>query len=350
MKPLITTIIPTYQRPQTLKRAIKSVLNQTYTNFQVRVYDDASGDETAQVVAELMQKDARVNYYSHSKNIGPLANVNYGVQQIETPYYSILSDDDILLPSFYETAMAGFRDHPNAMFSGGTTIVTNEREVLQVYPRDKSGYYDTSESILEVLNGNCSNWDSIVFRKELIEREGALDVEIPAVDNDWLFRVAAHNPWIISENPCALFVVHPNSITSTADYRFFWPGWLKMIKKLSTDEKIPLATRLEVKEILTAQLKGALFELGYKAILKNDISSAYKSAELLRTNLDDRRRSALLYYGAKIGERSNLAYKIATVLPYKLLPLINGQARTQQKLTKQYGAYLDYIELYQRKD
>jgi glycosyltransferase involved in cell wall biosynthesis len=347
MKPLITTIITTYQRPQTLKRAIKSVLNQTYTDFQVRVYDDASGDETAQVVAELMQKDGRVKYYSHSKNIGSVANANYGLQQIETPYYSILSDDDILLPSFYETAIAGFRDHPDAMFSGGMTIVTNEREVLQVYPRDKSGYYDTPESILEVLKGNCSNWAAIMFRKELIEREGILDVEVPAIDSDWLFRVAAHNPWAISENPCALFVVHPNSITSTADYRFFWPGWLKMIKKLSTDEKIPLATRLQVKEILTEKLKEALFRLGYEAILKNDTSSAYKSVELLRTDLGDRKRSALLYYATKIRERSNFAHRITTVLPYKLLVMLNGQARTNQKLTKQYGAYLNYIKLYQ---
>ena len=46
-QPLITTIIPTYQRPQLLRCAIQSVLDQTYANFQVCVYDNASGDETA---------------------------------------------------------------------------------------------------------------------------------------------------------------------------------------------------------------------------------------------------------------------------------------------------------------
>ncbi len=327
-----------------LKRAVKSVLNQTYTNFQVCIYDDASEDETAQVGADLMQHDARVRYYSHSKNIGSIANFNYALQQIETPYFSILADDDILLPSFYETAMAGFRQHPDAMFSGGMTIITDGKAVLQVNPRHKSGYYNTPESILEVLDGNCSNWVSIVFRKELIEREGVLDVEIPSVDSDWLFRVAAHNPWTMSRNPCALFVAHPDSYSSsTSDYRFVWPGWFKMMAKLSMDERIPPATRLRVEEMLTEQLKRWLLQRGFRAVLKNDIDSAYKSAWLLRAKLDDRRRSALLYYGTKIGQRSNQAYRIISVLPYKLLTLLNGQARTKRKLTEQYGVYLNYI-------
>ncbi|RKX41747.1 MAG: glycosyltransferase family 2 protein, partial [Thermotogae bacterium] len=66
-KPLITTIIPTYRRPKLLQRAIKSVLNQTYPHFQVCVYDNASGDETAEVVAEFAKKDPRVKYYCHPK-------------------------------------------------------------------------------------------------------------------------------------------------------------------------------------------------------------------------------------------------------------------------------------------
>ncbi len=69
-KPLITTIIPTYRRPKLLRRAIKSVLNQTYPHFQVCVYDNASGDETALVVDEIAKADPRVKYYCHSENIG----------------------------------------------------------------------------------------------------------------------------------------------------------------------------------------------------------------------------------------------------------------------------------------
>jgi len=69
-KPLITTIIPTYQRPKLLRRAIKSGLNQNYPHFQVCVYDNASGDETETVVREFTAKDSRIQYFRQEKNKG----------------------------------------------------------------------------------------------------------------------------------------------------------------------------------------------------------------------------------------------------------------------------------------
>ena len=57
--PEITTVIPTFRRPYLLRRAIQSVLNQIYPDFQVWVFDDDSGDETAAVVSEMAQVDAR---------------------------------------------------------------------------------------------------------------------------------------------------------------------------------------------------------------------------------------------------------------------------------------------------
>lgn len=80
----------------------------------------------------------------------------------------------------------------------------------------------------------------------MIETEGLLDFDGGPSDADWMFRVAAHNPWVVSKNPSALFIIHSTSYYSTtSDYRFVWPRWLKMVKKLSDDEKIPLKTRFK---------------------------------------------------------------------------------------------------------
>ena len=76
-KPLITTIIPTYQRPKLLRRAIKSVLNQTYPHFQVCVYDNASGDETEAIVQEFIAKDSCIQYFRQEKNWGERLILNY---------------------------------------------------------------------------------------------------------------------------------------------------------------------------------------------------------------------------------------------------------------------------------
>jgi glycosyltransferase involved in cell wall biosynthesis len=112
--PLITTIIPTFRRPALLSRAIKSVLDQSCPQFEVLVCDNNSGDETQEVVAELTGKDDRVTYHCHRENIGFVRNFNFGLSQIKTPYFNLLSDDDLLLPHFFEMAVRALEVNPLA--------------------------------------------------------------------------------------------------------------------------------------------------------------------------------------------------------------------------------------------
>ncbi len=67
---MITTIITTYRRPQLLKRALQSVLNQTYPNFQVCIYDNASCDETDAIVDSFAKKDPRISITAILKILG----------------------------------------------------------------------------------------------------------------------------------------------------------------------------------------------------------------------------------------------------------------------------------------
>ena len=98
---MITTIIPTFQRPLLLKKAIESILAQTYPHFKICIYDNASGDETEAVVKRFMEQDSRIFYHCHLENIGMMANYEFALAKIDTPFFSLLSDDDFLLPEFY---------------------------------------------------------------------------------------------------------------------------------------------------------------------------------------------------------------------------------------------------------
>ena len=122
--PLITTIIPTYRRPRLLERAIRSVLRQTYPNFEVHVYDNASGDKTRQIVNELSLQDSRVKYYCHEKNIGAGNNFQYALSKVDTRYFSFLSDDDYLLPDFYKATLSEFEKYPSADRRLGISSIT----------------------------------------------------------------------------------------------------------------------------------------------------------------------------------------------------------------------------------
>jgi len=80
MKPLISIIIPTYNREKTIGRAIKSAVAQTYPNLEVIVVDDGSTDNSKNAVKQL--KDKRIAYVSHKTNLGASAGRNTGVERL----------------------------------------------------------------------------------------------------------------------------------------------------------------------------------------------------------------------------------------------------------------------------
>src|ERR1035438_3289851 len=91
--PIITTLIPTYKRATLLERAIRSALGQTYPHLQVCVYDNASGDDTQETVRRLSSADRRVKYFCHATNMGAHKNFIQAMESVETPFFSLLSDD-----------------------------------------------------------------------------------------------------------------------------------------------------------------------------------------------------------------------------------------------------------------
>lgn len=197
--PQITTVIPTFRRPHLLGRAIRSALYQTYASLQVCVYDNGSGDQTAEVVAEFAKSDPRIRYHSHGENIGGYANFQYGLDHVTTPFFSILADDDVLLPDFYEVAMAGFEQYPQAVMSMcGMIHVNAEGKVWLVHGTDwRPGLYPPPEGMLAMLKVRFPiPWTSFVFRREALDVAGPLDESIgPAADFDFEFRLLALRPW-----------------------------------------------------------------------------------------------------------------------------------------------------------
>jgi len=75
--PIVTVLFPTHKRPEKLRRAIQSVLAQTYTSLKIIVLDNASNDETPEVVRNCMKNDSRVVYYAHEENIGITENFQF---------------------------------------------------------------------------------------------------------------------------------------------------------------------------------------------------------------------------------------------------------------------------------
>ena len=107
-KPLISVTIAAYNRAHLLPRAINSVLNQTYQNFELIIVDDCSTDNTKEVIKSFTDK--RIIYHRHKKNKGYLAARNTGFDLAQGKYNCQLGDDDELLPNALDIVVTKFNE------------------------------------------------------------------------------------------------------------------------------------------------------------------------------------------------------------------------------------------------
>lgn len=246
---VITTVIPTYRRPRLLRRAVLSVLNQTYPHVLACVYDNASGDETERVVAELARHDDRVRYHRHSRNIGSYPNFNFGIERVGTPFFSLLSDDDMLSPKFYETALAAFERRPEAgMACLATLVVDAELNVISRplhIPAMK--LYAPGEAVGGMVRVDIpATWTAILFRREVRDAIGLIGTNVgPSADSGFVYYAAARFPVVVAPGVGGVLMAHDASTSGTVppigkDYIAWWDA---MLERIAADKTVPESIR-----------------------------------------------------------------------------------------------------------
>jgi len=91
--PLVSVVIPTYNRSLYLKQAIESVQGQTYDNWELVIIDDGSTDDTFDIVKKYSERDKRIKYF-RQENAGVAAARNAGISQSHGVWIAFLDDDD----------------------------------------------------------------------------------------------------------------------------------------------------------------------------------------------------------------------------------------------------------------
>lgn len=294
----VTAVIPTFRRPRLLRRAITSAVSQEGVDVTVAVFDNCSGDETADVVSAIAQRYPGVRYHRHPANIGAIANFKAGVDSVTTPFFSILSDDDYLLPGFYQRALAGFAEHPEAMFWAGVTLNVDEHGTiwdarLNRWPRE--GLYPPPQGALQMTGGLAPTWTGIVFRREVLERAGFIDPEtLGPSDLDYTLRLGARFPFVFEKVPVAVFSIHGSGFSATQPLSSFWPGWLRMIENIKAMPGLMDADRERLLTALNADARRMLFRRGANALAAARLDFARAAAAVLSEHYGQTVRSGLL--------------------------------------------------------
>jgi glycosyltransferase involved in cell wall biosynthesis len=242
---MFTTIIPTYERATLLARAIQSALDQTAGDTRVAVYDNASKDETEALVRATSEREPRVSYYRHPRNIGGAANIAFAMRRVATPFFSILCDDDILLPRFYEIALREFQRFPTAMFVGASTLEISQDGKLFFAPAafwDRVGLFEPEDALRRMTDGKHPTMTTVAFRRELVDDIGTIDPDAGTLlDLDFYIRACREHPCAITREVAGFFVRHGGTwseLTTSVDAEYE-----HLIEKLASEPWLQTALR-----------------------------------------------------------------------------------------------------------
>lgn len=314
--PTITTVLTTYLRPQFLGRAIRSVLNQTYPNFHLAVYDNASDEATRKVVCSFSKCDSRVEYIPQPVNLGPARNYQFGIDRVNTPYYSVLADDDILLPEFFEKSLEALHANPDALFSMGLTLFGGWDR--KPYPSTTAGFrpglYRMPEGLLEFVSRPQPPWIGVLFRNEVRGIVGPLDTDLFSTDYDYLLRAAASCPYVVHHHPTAVFTIHPTSSTATLRLHMVWPTRYAAMEKVVNDERIAREVRDRVRQTLSEDFSRLLLMIGFRALTLGYFEEAEQTAEILERKLAEPGKGRLLRIARRAVEYCGPARHLLTRL------------------------------------
>jgi glycosyltransferase involved in cell wall biosynthesis len=201
--PKVTILIPTYRRPKSLRRALKSALTQRFADFEVRVCDDASGDETGAVVAEFSATDKRVKYILREKNLGMIGNFVRSIEDVRTPFFTAL-DDDVLLPNFLESGLAQLKHFPEApIYCGQVVFSSEEGDCLGGPAGPSTEGVHRPPALMEMMRSQSLG--GVIFRTEGLRRTGGLDPRSvsPLIRiSSGALRRAGRSSWVSSPASC----------------------------------------------------------------------------------------------------------------------------------------------------
>jgi len=195
--PTVSVIIPTYNRRELVREAIASVLAQSFSDFELIVVDDGSVDGTVEVVRAF--DDVQ---YVFQENCGVSAARNFGVAVSHGELIAFLDSDDLWQPQKIKQQVKFFLEHPEAQI--GQTEEIWLRNGVRVNPHNK--HCKTGGDIFTRSLELCLvSPSAVMMRRELFERIGGFDEDLPACeDYDLWLRIAATLPVHLIETPLVI--------------------------------------------------------------------------------------------------------------------------------------------------
>lgn len=208
--PLVSVIMPVYNASAFLNDAIASILNQTFTDFELLIFDDGSTDQSLSIITSYV--DHRIKLTRSKENKGYLHHLNEGIQLARGKYIARMDADDIALPQRLEKQVQFLEQHEDyAIVGGRVQILTPDGRI-----RKKAFNNFQASNILKLYALFQSPFihPSVLMRRSVLQQLGGYDPDFYVAEDHhlWIRLLEQHKGTNLADT-LLYYRAHPNNVT-----------------------------------------------------------------------------------------------------------------------------------------
>ncbi len=298
-KPLISVVMPIYNRPDLAPRSIESILNQTFKDFEFIIVDDGSKEETKKVLKEYAKKDSRIRVIQNPKNRGIAYSRQRGLEEAKGTYVAVMDSDDWSVPDRLEKSLSFMRDHPEVTamtaqirglpkedtkdFIQNYTVSNPQKYTIHHLP----GFYEVELMFYNVFPNASSFFKRDFAEKKHIRYDYGL---ISAEDYDFWVQFVFNGGNMASISDVLLYVGHSDdkvknyygamgknsiNIHKKAFSLFFTPTKEELKFEYDASEKCNILSKIKKANLKEPYLPQIYLDNRYNAFCPSDLSKAY---------------------------------------------------------------------------
>ena len=235
--PKISVLMPAYNIEAHISDAIKSILNQTFTDFEFIIIDDGSSDNTWQIILENAKKDSRIFPLRNSVNSKLSRTLNKGLEIASGKYIARMDADDISIRNRLQKQYDFMEKNPAIGIIGGTMEVRTIKNRIV----GKRRYNLTDALIRKRIYRYCPFCHPVVMiRKSILDQVGGYNERWnPAEDYELYFRIGKCSKFANLPDLLLIYRILPESMTRDST-RKMWDQTFEIRKKFSSDLFYPM--------------------------------------------------------------------------------------------------------------
>lgn len=208
MNSLVSIICTSYNHAPYIERSLNSLIHQSYKNIEIIIVDNASEDNSVQVIEKWLKSNPSILFIKNKKNLGNNKSFNQAVKIAKGDFLIDLAADDVILENAIEKQIEAFKKNPTAGLVFGNANIIDENDVFlhhhfetddKGHVLNKSIHYTNYISILK--GGNCMCSVSAMYHRKKFDELNGYDEDLAYEDLDFWIRLSRKYTFVYIDEP-----------------------------------------------------------------------------------------------------------------------------------------------------